>query len=1189
MFPVKVISFALLRFFQEKSYLCTKLSLTMQKMFRTMWSVCIAVLAYTSVVAQDMPLDPQVRTGKLANGLTYFIRKNAKPEKRVELRLAINAGSLMEDEDQRGLAHFCEHMCFNGTKNFPKNELVNYLQSAGVRFGADLNAYTSFDETVYMLPLPTDKEEIVDKGLQILEDWAHNVQFEGSEIDKERGVVVEEWRTGRGADQRMLDKWLPVLFKDSRYAERLPIGKKEILENFKHDVIRKFYKDWYRPDLMAVIVVGDIDVDKMEAKIKTYFGRIEATKNPRPRQTYNVPAHKETYVKILQDKEASFNTLRINYKQPDEKMLNQADYRRNLMYELYQEMLGNRLEEISQKPETPFLFAFSGYSGLIGRTSKAYQMFAQVSDENMEKAITTLLTENKRVLDHGFNLSELERAKQELLKRYEKSFNERNKTNSENYVQEYITLFLEGSPAPGIEFEYDLVKKMVPSIGVEELNALPKKWITKENRVVIITAADKPTVKLPTEARVLEIMNQIDDIKVAKYEDKVITEPLMSKMPNAGKIVKEVKLPKIEDVTELTLSNGAKVVYKKTNYKDDEIRISAYSAGGTSLYPDADMFSAQYATQVINEAGVSKFSETDIKKMMSGKVVRISPFIGETSEGMFGSTNPKDAELAFQMMHLYFTEPRKDESAFKAFVTKNKALYKNLLSNPMFFFYMEMAKIMTNNHPRGDKFPAPEDLDKINLDRVHTIYKERFGNAKDFVFTIVGNFDEAQLKTLVEKYIASLPSDMNAKPEKFKDLGVRPPKGYTNKELKSGQDPKSQVSLVYTGDLKSDKDAFAIRAFGDVLENKLIENLREDKGGVYSPQAGAGTSKIPYANYNINVGFSCAPENVEKLVNAVFEEITKIQKNGPTPEDLNKIKEAYRREFEKNSKENSFWVNRIQTLYSEGGKPKTLAESQARIEALTAKEIQAVSKKYAVKNNLISVALYPEKIVKPEEPKKEEAGAEGKDEPKTDTKPVEADKNMTAEKVIEKYIEAIGGRAKLEKVTSFHSTTSIEMMGMKIDIEVSRKGNDKMLTIQKTPMGEMKMIINGNKGVSKSPMGDEEIPAEQLETISKGGIFPELNYIKNGVKMEILPAETVNGKMTYPVKVANNMVWYDVATGLQVKSKGEMGEAMMDSYEEIGGIKFPSKMTIKSPQGDIKSVIKNEVNPTLSDDLFKID
>jgi hypothetical protein len=512
----------------------------------------------------------------------------------------------------------------------------------------------------------------------------------------------------------------------------------------------------------------------------------------------------------------------------------------------------------------------------------------------------------------------------------------------------------------------------------------------------------------------------------------------------------------------------------------------------------------------------------------------------------------------------------------------------------MFFFYMEMDKIMSNGHPRHVGFPKAEDLDKVNLDRAYQIYKERYANAKDFVFTIVGNFEEATLRTLVEKYIASLPADMNAAPEKFKDLGIRPPKeaNGVKKEIKSGQDPKSQVSLVYTGDLKKEKDAFAIRAFGDILENKLIENLREDKGGVYSPQAGASTSKIPYSKYSINVGFSCAPENVEKLVNAVFEEVGKLQKEGPQASDMQKIKETYRREFEKNSKENGFWATRIQNLYSEGAEAKTLAESQARIEALTAKEIQAVAKKYAVKSNLINVALYPEKVVtesKPTDKPKEEAGAEGKNT----TEPA---KDMTAEKVIENYIKAIGGKEKLEKVVSLRQTSNMEIMGMQMEMTMSKKGTDKMLMVQVLPMGqgEVRIVVNGDKGSMKSPMGDQALEGDMLKAYKGTGMFPELQYLKDASKMALLPSEVINEKTTYPIKFTGDAGvsitnWYDAKTGLVVKSNTPQGEVTIENYQEVNGIKFPEKTIIKSPQGEVKSTMKTEVNPTLSDDLFKVE
>jgi zinc protease len=931
----------------------------MRKTTHFLW-VCLFACLSLVANAQDIPLNPDVRVGTLPNGLKYFIQKNGKPANKVELRLAIRAGSIQEDEEQLGLAHFTEHMCFNGTKNFPKNDLVGFLQKSGVRFGADLNAYTSFDETVYMLPLPTDNEELIDKGLQILEDWAHNVTFEGAEIDKERGVVIEEWRTGRGASQRMRDKWLPELYKGSRYANRLPIGTKDILQNFKHETIRKFYKDWYRADLMAVIAVGDIDVDKMEAKIKNYFGRLEKPQNPRERKEYDVPFHPETRIQILTDKEMPSNSVRVNYKHKVEEIRTEKDFRRDIVYSLYREMLSNRLDEMSQKPEPPFLFAFSGYSSGISKNGAEYQSFAQAADDKIELALKTILMENKRVQQHGFNASELSRAKEELLSSYEKAYNERNKTESANLVMNYVYHFLQNAPAPSAAYEFELVKKLLPTIQVEEVSVLAKKWITKENRSVVITASEKPTVKLPTEARVRELLEEAENMNTTPYVDKVVNEPLMPTMPQAGKIVKEVEVPNSEGATEFTLSNGAKVVIKPTTYKDDEIRMSVYSEGGTSLYADADKYNAAEVGFLVSEAGgVGNFSPTDLKKAMAGKNFFMFVNVGFYSEGMSGSTSPKDLETALQMIHLYFTAPRKDADGFKSYIAKGKASTKNFMSSPQAYFSRESGKVMSQNHARTFVIDKEEDYDKINYDRALEIYKERFADASDFVFTFVGNVDMQKVRPLLEMYIASLPT--KNKPEKFKDLGIRPPKGFLEKEFKKGQDPKSQVRMEFTSDFKNLKDEVALRAFGDLLRIKITENLREEKGGVYSPQTFSGVSRIPYQRFTVGVNFGCAPENVKKLTEAVFEEITKLQNTLPTEDDMKKIKETNKRNLEQSVQNNFFWVARLEESYRLKQKLTSVAESKAKYDAVTPQEIQKVAKKYATKKNLIQLILNPEK------------------------------------------------------------------------------------------------------------------------------------------------------------------------------------------------------------------------------------
>jgi zinc protease len=495
----------------------------------------------------EIPVDSKVRVGKLDNGLSYFIRKNEKPENRVQFRLVVKAGSVLEDNNQLGLAHFVEHMAFNGSEHFEKNELVDYLQSVGVQFGADLNAYTSFDETVYMLPIPTEDEEIMDKGMLVLEDWANGVSFTDEEIDKERGVVIEEWRLGRGAQQRMRDKWLPMALKDSRYADRLPIGTKEILESFDYETVRKFYRDWYRPELMAVIAVGDIDVDEIEKEIKERFGDIENPDNPRQRERFPIPDHDETYIVTAKDPEASFTQLQLIYKHDKEEETTLNDYRRVVIHSLYNGMLSVRFQELTQQADPPFIFGASNYGGFIGDYD-SYTAFAAVGPGGVEKGLTALITENERVRQHGFTAGELARYKKELLNNYERSYNERDKTQSMQYAQEYIRAFLENEPIPGIEWEYEFVKGILPTITLDEVNELAPKWITDKNRVVIVTGPDKEGVDIPDEEAIRKILEANDGKETAPYVDEMSGAALISVLPAAGTVSssKAVEKPLID-------------------------------------------------------------------------------------------------------------------------------------------------------------------------------------------------------------------------------------------------------------------------------------------------------------------------------------------------------------------------------------------------------------------------------------------------------------------------------------------------------------------------------------------------------------------------------------------------------------------------------------------------------------------
>ena len=908
-------------------------------------------------INDELPVDPNVRIGKLDNGLTYYIRKNEKPEDKVELRLVVNVGSMVEDADQLGLAHFMEHMAFNGTENFEKNELVSYLQSVGVKFGADLNAYTSFDETVYILPIPSDDQEILNTGLQVLEDWASNVLLMDDDIDSERGVVIEEWRLGQGANQRMRDEWFPVMFKDSRYANRLPIGTKEILENFDYETLRRFYKDWYRPNLMAVVAVGDIDVDQMESSIRERFGKLENPDNPRPREMYEVPDHEETFVSVVTDPEAQFTQIQLVYKLDQEESRTYADFRRDAVYSLYNGMLNQRLSELQESADPPFLFAGTSKGNLV-RTKGSYSSFAIVGEDGIEKGLKTLVRENERVKKYGFTAGELERYKKTLLNRYEQAYNERDKTESSRYAAEYIRNFLTDEPIPGIAFEYEFYKEILPSIQLEEVNSLAPRWITEENRVVVVTGPEKEGLEMPENDEILGYLDEVGNENITPYEDEALAASFIANPPAPGSIASTKDLAEI-DAKELTLSNGMKVVIKPTDFKNDEILIRGFSMGGRSLYPEDEDDEASNASGVVNESGVKDFSPSDIGKMLSGKSVRVSPFISTYNEGISAQTSPKDLETAFELIHLYFTDPRKDSEAFASYVNKNSMFIQNLMANPQNYYSDKVSRILSQNHPRGGYFPTMEEMQGINYDRAFEIYNERFANAGDFTLFIVGSFEEENLIPLIETYLATLPSD--GENETYRDLGIRPPSGPLKETVNKGTDPKSTVTMVYTGEASFDADQnYYLSSLGEVLTNKLIELLREEKGGVYGVGARGSLSKIPYESYTFRVGFPCSPDNAEDLIQATLDEIDRIKEEGVSEEDLQKIKETQRRERKEDLEKNSFWMNTLYSSYYYDLPLDRIKNFNEKIDALTSDNLKETAKTYLKADNYIQVVLMPE-------------------------------------------------------------------------------------------------------------------------------------------------------------------------------------------------------------------------------------
>lgn len=912
-----------------------------------------------AISTSKIPIDPKVKVGTLSNGLTYYIRNNGKPEDKVELRLAVNAGSIMETDRQQGLAHFMEHMNFNGTKNFKKNDLVDYLQSIGVKFGADLNAYTSFDETVYILPIPSDDPEKLEKGFQIIEDWAHNTTLSEEAIDGERGVVLEELRIRLGADERMQRETLPKLMYGSKYAERLPIGTKENLETFTYDDVRDYYKTWYRPELMAVIAVGDLDVATMEQKIKDHFDKIPATKNGQKRESYQLPNHKETLIAIASDKEAAFSRVNVMYK--DRKnaapSVTIEDFREGLVRGLFSQLINNRLNELRNSSKPPFIFGFSYYGSTYARTKNAYQSIAQTSAEGQLEGLKAILMENERVKRYGFQQSELDRAKKSTIARLEKSYNDRDKLESGRIVSQYISNYLDKQPIPSIEWQFETTKNLLEGITIKEVSELITSFIHDDNRVITLTGPEKEGLSQVTEAQVLALLKEVENTEITAYKDEEVRTSLIEKMPVAGTIVSTLENNALGTKT-MTLSNGAKVTIKKTDFKNDEVLFSAYSPGGTSLYSDDEIIATAFANQGLSQAGIGGLSLTDMGKFMSGKIANVTPFLSNAAENFRGSAAPKDLEVLFQMVYLYFTDLNKDQEAFNSFVSKQKSFLGNLMANPNFYFQSQVSDRRQEGNTRYSGFPTEAKYDAADYDLAYKKYQERFADAGDFHFFFVGNVDEDKVAAFAKAYLAPLPglgSNERYIPTKFREKDA-----FDKFVVNRGKDPKSSVSIAWREEIAYNPDTeMAIRALGEVLTIKLVEQLREEEGGVYGVGARGSLSKITFSDVDFSISFPCGPENVEKLTAAALAEVEKIKKNGVTPEDLAKVKETYLVQHKEQIKTNNFWLTNLVNLYQEDRDDAYILGFEKAVAQLSAKDVQKAAQRFLDDKYFISI-LMPE-------------------------------------------------------------------------------------------------------------------------------------------------------------------------------------------------------------------------------------
>ena len=912
--------------------------------------------ALSVTLDQKVPVDSRIKIGYLPNGLRYYIRVNGRPYRRAELRLVVGVGSVVEDKDQLGGAHMLEHMAFNGSKNFPKQELVSFMESIGMRLGPGVNANTGFDETVYMLHVPTDTPEALQKGILFLGDVAHDLSLDPSALQKERGVITEEWRMGRGADARMQDKQTPILLKNSRYAERVPIGTKESIETVTPEALKRFYTDWYRPDLMGVVAVGDFDPAMVEKLIKDRFAPIPPAAAQRQRPSFPVPDHADTLYAVVTDPEATATTVGLYNMLPLRDQTTMGAYRQQQVERLYTGMMNSRLAELTMKADPPFARAGTD-RGIFVKTKEAATLMALVDDRGIERGLEALVAESARAARFGFTAAELAREKSDMLRRYESAFAERDKEESADLAAEFIRNFVQQEPLPGITFEYGMVRRFVPDITLDEVNKVAKDWASG-SRVVMVNAPEKPGIALPTEAKLAAAIKAASEREIKAYVDVSSNQPLLAAPPQPGTIAKASTRAGF-GLTEWVLSNGVRVVLEPTRFKDDEVVFRATSPGGTSLASDPDYVAAMTAAQVISAGGLGSFDAIQLRNALAGKTGVVSPFIGDSQEGLSGGASPKDLETLFQLIYLTFTQPRADATVFKIMTDQMKTMLASQQASPEWLFRQTVRTTLSQNHFRARPM-TPELVKEMDLQKSYAFYKDRFADASDFTFVFTGNFDVAKMKPLVEQYLAPLPSI--GRKETWKDVGMVPPKGVVEKVVRKGIEPKSQVDIIFTGDMTFDVPGrTSLEALEMVLESRLRERLREALHGTYAIDVSSRASKVPRPRYSVTIEFGCDPDRVDELVKAAFKEIEALKAGGPADKDVNDAREALLRQHDSDLAENGRLADAIMNAYDDGDGVSYFFSLPVYYANMSGAAIQEAAKKYLDANNFVRVTLLPEK------------------------------------------------------------------------------------------------------------------------------------------------------------------------------------------------------------------------------------
>ncbi|MFD0761310.1 M16 family metallopeptidase [Lutibacter aestuarii] len=911
---------------------------------------------------QRIPLDKSVLIDTLDNGLTYYIKENKEPQQRAELYLVVKAGSLQETENQQGLAHFTEHMAFNGTKNFPKNELIDYLQKAGIRFGADLNAYTGFDQTVYQLPLPTDDDELLESGFKILSDWASAITFDDTQIESERGVVIEEERQrGKNVNDRFNKKIIPVLLEGSKYADRIPIGKTEIIQNFDKDTLRAFYNKWYVPHLQGVLVVGDFDKEKIKTYINKYFSKLKSTSTFLKPKKYRIPDNIQPKIKIVTDSEFPYSVISVLYKHPSKTLKTSADLIDAIKKAAINSMFSARIQELIEKGDAPFLNASASYSSFQGGIGDLDAFSIQVVAKEASKiklAIEGIMSEVNSMIKFGFKETEWERIKKSFLNSITNSYHEKDKISSKVFINQYLNHFLKGESIISMDYSYTFYSDNLELISVNDLNKMVKTWVSESNQIILLKGAEKDKEILPSELELKEWVNNSNN-NIIDYVDDIIDEPLLD-IENLNGNITSVKEQKQTKSTEIKLVNGVRVILKSTDFKNDEILFSGFSSGGVSLANKNDVASAKLADNIINSSGVGKFSATQLQKMLSGKTLGVTPYIGMYSEGIKGFSNNNDIETTLQLVHLYMTQPRVDSIVFKTLKNNYKVAIEGKSSNPISVFQDTINYVMKGKGAWAKDLDIV-DLEKINLKDVEQFYRERFADASQFTFIFTGSFKKDSLIPLIVKYLGSLPSDEEN--EKYRDVGIKPLSGKIAKNVYKGLEDKATVVLSYHDVFNfSEKNALVLSALKATLENNLLERLREKESGVYSPSVNLSLVQIPRPYYSFSISFNCATNRVDDLIRATKEEIQNLKNKGLDEDDLLKFNNQKIRQHQLNLRKNSYWLNYFQSVVLYKKDINLITKFDERIDNLKIQEINKKAKKYLNPNNITQLVLYPEML-----------------------------------------------------------------------------------------------------------------------------------------------------------------------------------------------------------------------------------